>query len=109
MKKQVIIANVEVLKSGSNGSGKPWTLYKVFVDDEEVKNFTTFDSKYEDLKGQSVTTYLKKEINGKWENWKEDNPKPAKATGMESQYIIDWLEPKLKAMKEEIISQCAPR
>lgn len=74
--RQVIIGPAEIIKSGvSQKTGKPWTLYKVPVDDQEVKTFTTFDAKYKDLAGQSVQVSLEKEVNGKFTNWKEGQSK----------------------------------
>lgn len=68
MKKTVNITKVDTLKSGTN-NGRSWTLFKYTCEDGLI--FTSFDQRSNGPQEVDV----EKEVNGRFENWKEVKPR----------------------------------
>lgn len=65
MKKQIVINEVQEIKSGEGKRGK-WHLYKVVS--EEGDEFTTFEGKYTEMVGSAVEIeYSEEKVKGKKE------------------------------------------
>ena len=88
MKKVISITDVSELKSGST-NGKDWTLSKISVEEEDVKQFTTFNGDtYASKIGQQVEVDINQVVNGKFKNWQEVTPKSARAQAADEQLLV---------------------
>jgi len=78
MNKTIQVIEVKTIKSGST-NGKDWTIFKVICgNDNEMKEFTTFNN-YQERVGQQMTGSF--QYDSKWKNWKEVSEKQAEEIG----------------------------
>ena len=77
MEKTFRVLSCEIKKQGTNErTGKDWTLYLVRCEgDAQMKEFTTFNSAYQNSVGQQMRGTF--EYDSKWKNWKEVSVKKA--------------------------------
>lgn len=95
------IEKVEPIKSGTSGTGKPWTLYRVTAGGQ---TYTTFEKDWQKSVGQERTIEYESVKNGAYLNKRIVDPKPQKRGDGRLAQRVEELHVKVDRLTEEIES-----